>query len=140
MSIEENKALACRWFEEVWNQVNLATVDELCTANFTFNCAAPGVSNDREGYKKTVIMLTSGVSDLKVTLEDIVAEGDKVAVRWKGSSKHTGEFMGMSPTGKQLAMTGISIIRIEGGKIVEEWGEMDMMGLMQQLGAFPAPG
>jgi len=140
MSIEENKALAGRWLDDVWNKVNLAAVDELCTTNFTFSYAAPGVSNDREGYKQTVIMLTSGVSDLKVTLEDMVAEGDKVAVRWKGSSKHTGEFMGMPPTGKQLAITGISIIRIEGGKIVEEWGEMDMMGLMQQLGAFPAPG
>ena len=140
MSIEENKALAGRWLDEVWNKVNLTAVDELCTTDFTFSYAEPGVSNDREGYKQTVIMLTSGVSDLKITLEDMVAEGDKVAVRWKGSSKHTGEFMGMPPTGKQLAMTGISIIRIEGGKIVEEWGEMDMMGLMQQLGAFPPPG
>ncbi len=140
MSIEENKALAGRWLDEVWNKVNLAAVDELCTTNFTFSYAAPGVSNDREGYKQTVIMLTSGVSDLKITLEDIVAEGDKVVVRWKGTSKHTGEFMEMPPTGKQLAMTGISIIRIEGGKIVKEWGEMDMMGLMQQMGAFPPPG
>ena len=140
MSIEENKALAGRWLDEIWNKVNLAAVDELCTTNFTFSYAAPGVSNDREGYKQTVIMLTSGVSDLKVTLEDMVAEGDKVAIRWKGSSKHTGEFMGMPPTGKQLAMTGINIIRIKDGEIIEEWGEMDMMGLMQQLGAFPPPG
>jgi steroid delta-isomerase-like uncharacterized protein len=140
MSIEENKALARRWLEEVWNKVNLATVDKLCTANFTFNYAAPGVSNDREGYRQTVIMLTSGVSDLKITLEDIVAEGDKVVVRWKGISKHTGDFMGIPATGKQLSMTGISIARIEGSKIAEEWGEMDMMGLMQQIGAFPPPG
>ncbi len=140
MSIEENKTLAGRWLDEIWNKVNLAAVDELCTTNFTFSYAAPGVSNDREGYKQTVIMLTSGVSDLKVTLEDMVAEGDKVAVRWKGSSKHTGEFMGIPPTGKQLSMTGISIIRIEGGNIVEEWGEMDMMGLMQQMGVFSPPG
>ena len=140
MSIEENTALARRWFDEVWNKVNLAEVDELCTTDFTFSYAAPGVSNDREGYKQTVIMLTSGVSDLKITLEDIVAEGDKVVVRWKGSSKHTGEFIGMPATGKQLSMTGISIARIEGSKIAEEWGEMDMMGLMQQIGAFPPPG
>ena len=140
MSIEENKTLAGRWLDEIWNKVNLAAVDELCTTNFTFSYAAPGVSNDREGYKQTVIMLTSGVSDLKVTLEDMVAEGDKVAVRWKGNSKHTGEYMGIPPTGKQLSMTGISIARIEGSKIAEEWGEMDMMGLMQQIGAFPPPG
>jgi steroid delta-isomerase-like uncharacterized protein len=139
MSIEENKALARRWLDEVWNKVNLAEVDELCTTDFTFSYAAPGVSNDREGYKQTVIMLTSGVSDLKITLEDIVAEGDKVVIRWKGSSKHTGDFMGMPATGKQLSMTGISIVRIEGSKIAEEWGEMDMMGLMQQIGAFPPP-
>jgi steroid delta-isomerase-like uncharacterized protein len=140
MSIEKNKALARRWLDEVWNKVNLAVVDELSATDFTFSYAAPGVSNDREGYKQTVIMLTSGVSDLKITLEDIVAEGDKVVVRWKGTSKHTGEFMGIPATGKQLSMTGISIARIEGSKIAEEWGEMDMMGLMQQIGAFPPPG
>ena len=84
-------------------------------------------------------MLTSGVSDLKITLEDIVAEGDKVVVRWKGTSKHTGEFMGIPATGKQLSMTGISIARIEGSKMTEEWGEMDIMGLMQQLGVGPPP-
>ena len=92
------------------------------------------MSNDLEGYKQTGIIWTSGISEMKVTLEDIVAEVDKVAVRWKVGCKHTGEFMGVPPTSKQLSMLGISIFRIEGGKIAEEWGEMDMMGLMQQLG------
>lgn len=140
MSIEENKALARRWLDEVWNKVNLAAVDELCATNFMFNYAAPGASSDREGYKKTATMLTSGASDIKTTAEDMVAEGDKVAVRWQGSAKHTGEFMGVPATGKQIVWTGISIIRIEGGKIAEEWGEMDLMGVMQQIGAVPPSG
>jgi steroid delta-isomerase-like uncharacterized protein len=137
MSIEENKALARRWLEEVWNKVNLDAVDELCTTNFSFNYAAPRASSDQEGYKKTVAMLTAGVSDIKTTAEDMVAEGDKVAVRWKGSAKHTGEFMGVTGTGKQITWTGISIIHIEDGKIAEEWGEMDMLGMMQQVGIIP---
>ena len=139
MSVEANKALARRWLDEVWNKVNLVAVDELCATNFMFNYAAPGASCDREGYKKTAVMLTAGTSDCTITLEDMVAEEDKVAVRWKGTSRHTGEFMGMPATGKQLMMTGISILQIEDGKIAEEWGEMDFMGLMQQIGAIPSP-
>ena len=138
MSVKENKALVRRLFNEIWNKVNPAIVDELCTTNFTFNYAASGVSNDREGYKQTAIMWTSGISDLEVTLEDMVAEGDKVAVRWNVSCNHTGEFMRVPPTGKRVAMVGISIFRIEGDKIIEEWGEMDTMGLMQQLGTIPS--
>jgi len=137
MSIEENKVLVRHLFNEVWNKANLNIVDELCATNFTFNYAPSGISNDLEGYKQTGIIWTSGISDMKVTLEDMVAEGDKVAVRYKVGCKHTGEFMGVPPTGKQLAMVGFSIFCIKDGKIVEEWGEMDMMGLMQQIGDNP---
>jgi len=137
MSLEENKVLVRHLFKEVWNKANLNIVDELCATNFTFSYAPSGISNDLEGYKQTGIIFTSGISDVEATLEDVVAEGDKVAVRYKVSCKHTGEFMGVPPTGKQLEIVGFSIFRIEGNKIVEEWGEMDMMGLMQQIGANP---
>ena len=79
------------------------------------------------------IIWTSGVSDIKLTLEEVIAEGNKVAVHWEASCMHKGEFMGVPPTGKQLTMVGFSIFYIEDGKIVKEWGEMDLMGLMQQL-------
>jgi len=135
MSIEENKALARRWNEEIWSKGNLAAVDELLATNFVFNYPAPGLAPDREGYKQTVTM--ASFANIQSVIEDMVAEGDKVAVRWTWRGTHKGEYMGIAPTGKQVTITGISILRIVGGKIVEEWGEMDNLGMMQQLEAEP---
>jgi len=137
MGIEENKTLAARWTEEIWNQGNMAAVDELCAPNFTFNYAFPGMPPDRESYKKVVTAYRSAFHGMHLTNEIVIAEGDKVAIRWRGQSIHQGEFMGIAPTGKQVTMTGNSIARIEGGKIVEEWTEMDTVGAMQQIGAMP---
>lgn len=134
MPTEENKALARRWMDEVWCKGNLDAIDELIATNFVFNWAPPGVTSDREGYKQTVTMQFTGFPDLHCTIDDLVAEGDKVVIRWTGNSTHKGEFMGIAPTGKKMKMTGISIIRIVGGKIAEEWTEMDQLGIMQQLG------
>jgi predicted ester cyclase len=81
------------------------------------------------------------LADVHSTTEDMVAEGDKVAIRWTWRGTHNkGEHIGVTPTGKQAMITGISILRIAGGKIVEEWGEMDTLGFMEQLGVFPTPG
>jgi steroid delta-isomerase-like uncharacterized protein len=135
MSIEENKALARRWNEELWSKGNLAAVNELLATNFVFNYPSPGVAHDREGYKQTVTM--PSFANIQSVIEDMVAEEDKVAVRWTWRGTHKGEYMGVAPTGKQVTITGISILRIVGGKIVEEWGEMDNLGMMQQLGAKP---
>ena len=137
MSIEENKVLASRWTEEIWNQGNLAAIDDLCAPNFVFNYAPPGMVPDRESYKKTVTMFRTAFHSMHLTNEIVIAEGDKVVTRWSGRSVHKGEFMGIAPTDKQVTMTGNSIAHIVGGKIVEEWTEMDIMGLMQQLGVFP---
>jgi len=141
MSTEENKAIACRWMEEVWGKGNLAVIDALLATNFVFNYPPPGAAPNREGYKQFVTRNFATWSDIRCTIEDMVAGGDKVAVRWTWSGKHTGEFklMGIAPTGKQVTMTGMSIIHIVGGKIVEEWTEMDMLGMMQQLGVLPPP-
>jgi steroid delta-isomerase-like uncharacterized protein len=134
MSLEENKAIARRWNEEIWNKGNMAAVDELMAPNFTWHTPFPGMGSDLNGFKQGAATL-SAFTDIKCTAEDMVAEGDKVAVRWNWSGKHTGDYMGMPPTGKQAAMMGISIIRIAGGKIVDEWDEQDNMGFMMQLGA-----
>ena len=139
MSTEENKTIARRWNEEVWGKGNLAVIDELFAANFVFNYPAPGAAPNLEGYKQTVTSLCVPFADIHSTTEDMVAEGDKVAVRWTWRGIHKGEFMGVAPTGKQVAITGISIFRIVGGKIVEEWGEMDNMGMREQLGVLPPP-
>lgn len=135
MSLEENKAIASRWNEEIWSKGNMAAVDELMATNFVWLNAPPGVASDREGFKRFQTGALGAFADMKCTVEDMVAEGDKVAVRWTWSGKHTGEYMGIAPTGKQVTMTGVSIIHIAGGKIVEEWDESDNLGFMEQLGA-----
>ena len=140
MSVEQNKAIARRWGEEVWGKGSLDAIDELLAADIIFNYPPPGVAPNREAYKQTVTMFQVALPDIQYTVEDMVAEGDRVAVRWTGRGTHKGEFMGIPPTGKPVTITGISILRIAGGKIVEEWTEDDILGVLQQLGVFPPPG
>jgi steroid delta-isomerase-like uncharacterized protein len=76
--------------------------------------------------------------DTRMTIEDEIAEGDKVVIRWTIRGTHKGEYMGIAPTGKEVTVTGISVYRIERGKIVEDWSNNDMLGMLQQLGAIPS--
>ena len=92
-----------------------------------------------EGLKQFVSMIRSALPDLRITLEDDIAEGNKVVSRWGAQGTHQGELMGIAPTGNHVAITGITIHRIENGKIVEEWENWDALGLMQQIGAIPSP-
>ena len=140
MSVEENKAVELRFFEEVVNKGNLAVIDELVVANFVDRCALPGVAPDREGYKQFFAMARSAFPDFHSTLEDMIAEGDKVVQRFTVRGTHKGEWMGIAPTGKQIEVGGIAIHRLADGKIVEDWASMDMLGMMQQLGVAPPPG
>ena len=133
MSIQENKAIAHRWGDEIWGKGSLAAIDELFATDFVHNYPPPG----REGYKQNVTDWFVAFPDIQYITEDMVAEGDKVAIRWAYRGTHQGEFMGIAPTGKQVTMKGISIIRIVGGTIVEVWDEVDSLGIMQQLGVFP---
>ena len=139
MSVEQNKSLARRWLEEVWGKGDMATVDELAGPDFVWHWAPPGLASDLEGYKRFMRMDFEAFDDVSSVADDVVAEGDKVVGRWTWSGTHKGEFMGVAPTGKRVTLTGICINRIADGKIVEEWGEMDMLGMMQQLGAVPPP-
>ena len=136
---EESKALVRRLIEEAWNKGNLAVVDELLSPDYVLHIDAPGAS-DREGYKQAVIMHRTAFSDFYFTIEDMIAEGDKVVLRATLRGTHTGDFMGIGPTGKPVTYTAISIRRLEAGRIVEEWVETDMLGLMQQMGVVPPPG
>ena len=141
MSVEENKAIVSRATEELWNKNNLAVVDELYATNFVSHGSdIPGVTPDREGYKQFVTMSRTALPDFHTTIEDMIAEGDKVVQRFTARGTHKGEFMGIPPTGKQVTITGIAIDRIAGGKIVENWVNMDMLGMMVQLGVVPPPG
>jgi steroid delta-isomerase-like uncharacterized protein len=136
----KNKELARRFMEEVWGKGNLEVADELLAENFVLHNPPQKVVPDKEGYKQWVSMTTATFTTIESRVEDIIAEGDKVVIRWTYVSKHEGEYMGIPPTGKQITTTGISIDRFEEGKIVEECIEMDELGMMQQLGVVPQRG
>jgi steroid delta-isomerase-like uncharacterized protein len=135
---EEIMALVSRWANEIWVKASAAAIDELCAPDFVFHYPGITTKPDRDGFKETTASWLTPFADIQITIEDTLIAGDKVTVRWLWRGKHTGDYMGIAPTGKNITMTGISIIQIAGGKIVEEWGEMDNLGMMSQLGAFSA--
>jgi len=139
MSLEENKAMVHRIIEEAWNKGNLAVIDEFLSPDYVLHISSPGPALDKEGYKQAVNMHRTAFADFSLTIEDIIAEENKVVIRWTIRGTHKGEYMGVAPTGKQVTVTGTSIRRIEGGKTLEEWIEIDMLGLMRQFGVFPPP-
>ena len=141
MSPEQNKALARQMVAEIFNRGNISRADEFLAPGFVEREELPpGIPRDREGVKQLTAVLHSAFPDFNATIDDLLAEGDKVVIRqtWTGTQK--GEWMGMPPTGKTVSFGVIDIIRIAGGKFVEHWGQMDSMGMMQQLGVIPAPG
>ena len=141
MSTEQNKALFRRVIEEVFNRGNISLLDELFAPDFVeHEELPPGIPAGSEGVKQLSTMFRSAFPDFKATIDDIIAEGDKVVVRGTWSGTHKGEFMGIPPTGKSVSFGVIDIVRIAGGKFVEYWGQMDSMGMMQQLGVIPGPG
>lgn len=137
MSLDENRLLVKRWGEEIWSKGNLAAIDELFAPDFVCHGQPPGVAPDREGHKQVVTSWRSAFPEAQWVTGDMVAEGDKVAVRWSGRGAHKGQYMGIEPTGKDVTMTGISVLRIAGGKIKEMWTETNVLDVMQQLGALP---
>ena len=127
--------------EEIFIRGNISQADEFLAPDFVeHEELPPGMPSGREGVKQLTATIRSAFPDFKATIDDMVAEDDKVVLRmtWRGT--HQGEFMGVPPTGRNVSFGVIDIIRIAGGKFVEHWGQMDSMGLMQQLGAIPAPG
>jgi steroid delta-isomerase-like uncharacterized protein len=141
MSTEQNTALARRMVEEIFNRGNTSRVDEFLASDFVeHEELPPGIPSGREGVTQMTIMLRSAFPDFEATIDDIIAEGDKVVIRQTWTGTHKGDFMGVPPTGKSVSFGVIDIIRVAGGKFVEHWGVMDSMGLMQQLGAIPGAG
>ncbi len=138
---EENKALFRRFMEEVANQGNIDAVDELVAPDAVeHEELPPGTPPGREGVKHFFALLRNAFPDLRVTIDDQIAEGDKVVSRVTLSGTHKGEFVGIPPTGKTVTFGAIDIIRVAGGKLVEHWGVTDNLGLLQQLGVVPPPG
>ena len=139
MSAEENKAIVRRFYE-LLNTGDLTGVDELCDTHYVFNRPGSAGQMDREGFKQFVTMVYTAFPDLQSAIEDLIAEGDQVALRFTRRGTHQGEFRGIPPTGKQVTWTGMEIYRIAAGKLAETWVSVDALGLLQQLGAVPAPG
>jgi steroid delta-isomerase-like uncharacterized protein len=140
MSAEHNKRIARRVFEEVWNEANFATADALVDPDYINHAPGlPGMPPGSEGLKYLVSTFRAAFPDLQMTVEDQIAEGDRVATRWTMRGTHTGAFLGIPPTGKAVASTGINIERIIDGTVVEHWRGSDELGLLQQLGVVPAP-
>lgn len=140
MSTEENKALFRRWHEEVVSRGELERVGEFVAPDMIDHAAPPGVPPGPEGVKQLLTMYRTAFPDLEVTIEDLIAEGDKVVARITSRATHRGEFMGTAPTGKQVTTTAFDMVRIEDGTFVEHWVEADFLGVLQQLGTTPAAG
>jgi len=136
MSVEQNKAVIRRFYEEFHGKRDLAVADEIIAIDFVLDNPP---THGREAFKQGVIALRSAFPDMQVAYENMIAEGDRVACRWIVRGTHKGEFQGIAPTGRQVTMTGMSIFRIAGDKIVESWNDFDGLGLMQQLGVIPVP-
>ena len=140
MSAEENKALVRRFVEEVQSAGNIDAVDELCSPEFVNHSAPPGVPSNCEGVKQLTAMFRRAFPDSYFTVEEMIAEGDKVVTRKTFHGTHEGEFMGIPPTGRGVSMGLIDIVRVSEGRVVEHWSMGDNLGLMQQLGIVPQPG
>jgi predicted ester cyclase len=124
MSAEENKTVVRREQEELWNHTgDLDAAEELFAAG------------EAEAAKQEAADFRRGFPDVISTIEDLIAEGDKVVARWRSRATHQGDYRGIAPSGKEVEFTGISFYRIEGGKIVQSWNSEDQLGLMRQIGA-----
>jgi steroid delta-isomerase-like uncharacterized protein len=134
---EQNKQMVRRTFEANWNRGDFAVIDERFSADYVGHSATE--IHGPEGGKQFTAMMRSAFPDFHYTVEEEIGEGDRVVHRWTVRATHEGEFQGLPPTGKQVTITGISIYRVADGKLVEGWTNADMLGLMQQLGAVPAP-
>ncbi|HET6444355.1 MAG TPA: ester cyclase [candidate division Zixibacteria bacterium] len=138
---EENKAIVRRFYEEFANQGIQSVAEELVASDFVdHNPPSPEFPPGLEGLKQVFAMFLVAFPDMNLTVEDQIAEGDKVVTRLTTRGTHKGEFMGIPPTGKTMTIGLIDIFRIEGGQLAEHWGESDTMGMMQQLGLGQSPG
>jgi steroid delta-isomerase-like uncharacterized protein len=133
---EANKALCRKYIEEVWNNRNLAAIDEYFAANYIdHDPSSPDFGKGPESVRKRVSHYLTAFPDLRFTIDDLIAEGDRCVIRWTVRATHRGELRGIAATGKQVTIAGTTTIRIANGKFIEAYANWDALGLMQQLGA-----
>ena len=140
MSAEENKAVLRRWIE-AYNERDLQAEADVLAPHYVAHVAAvSGLLEGLGAWRQFSGSFAEAFPDIRLTIEDIMAEGDMVAARVAFRGTHRGEFQGIPPTGKEVAFTSIEVNRVEEGKVREHWVELDLLGLKQQLGAIPEPG
>lgn len=137
MGLEENKAIARRWTTDIWDRDSvdaaLGAIDGIVDPGFVDHSLPPGFPEGVEGLRQQVRVFYTAFPDIYAKIDDVLAEGDTVAVRWHGGGTHQGDFFGFPPSGRKGTVTGMHIFRIGDGKIVEHWANSDDMGMMQQL-------
>jgi steroid delta-isomerase-like uncharacterized protein len=138
VALEANKSVVRRYYEDILNAGSVDALAELAVVDYAEHDPLPGQGAGREGLRERVEMLR-GAFRPNFTIEDIIAEGDKVVVRWTNRGTHVGAFMGMPATGKAFVIAGIDIHRLRDGKLAEHWHVVDLLSQMQQLGALPQP-
>jgi predicted ester cyclase len=129
---DHERNLGKRWFEEVWNKGRREAIAEMLAPEAVVHDGEIDTSG-AEGFYPFYDRLQATLSDIHVEVEDTIAEGDKLCVRWLCTGRHTGDGLGIAPTGVPIRVTGISILRVAGGKLVEGWQNWDMLGLMEQI-------
>ena len=139
MSVERNKTLVRRLMEEDISQGDEAVAEAIIHPDFVDHTNPPGMQHGIAGHKAVVRLFRSVFPDLEWRIDDLIAEGDKVVARTTMRGTHRGKFFGIPPTGTVVEMTGVHVMRIADGRIVEHWGSNDDLGLMRQLGAIPDP-
>ena len=132
-----NLEVVSRFIEEFKNNANHGIVDELMSPDFVHHLTDPRLPAGRDGIKALGQVIVAGFPDVHASVQDLIADGDKVIERTQTSATHTGEFNGIPATGKQVGWTEIHIYRLVDGKIAEQWSEIDLLGLLVQLGAIP---
>ena len=135
----DNKALAKRFIDEVFNQGNLATIDELVDDGFVEHEEFPGISRDKAGLATFVTTLRDAFPDINFEIVAMAADGDEVWIHNISRGTHKGEFMGVPATGNSIEVAAIDRVRVRDGRMVEHWGVTDVMTMMQQLGVVPGP-
>lgn len=139
MSAQDNKTVVRRYYDEVFNQRRTDLIDQLAVEDYVEHDPFPGQGNGRADLKARVQAILSAFAPLQFRLEDLVCEQGRVVARWSQTGTHTGAFMGIPPTGRQFTIAGIDIHQLRDGRLAEHWHVVDLYGLLQQLGAIPAP-
>lgn len=137
VTTQENESIVTRFADNVWNDGNLDTLEELAATDISAHFSGVGEIEGREAYGDAVQLYRSAFPDFTVEIDEMLSVDDTVVIRYTVYGTHEGELMGVSPTGTDVEIGGITIVRLEDGMVVEEWNQGDMLGMLQQIGAVP---